>query len=265
MKKTTLIAAMAFMGLYAVAQKSNGEVSAKKVIADYLKAIGGEEELKKVKTIWIVSEQDVVAAMMVKYPREGKADTALPMNVALARLVIETKQMTPNKFLATGASDSAKTPYNYKMVFDGAGGFVMQNGIQSSIPDVQLARLKSGTQPIYQLQYLSDPAIRLEYKGIEKLNGNDCYKIQVYFPNGGGDRAEYYDINSKLLARKVDSSGKSKEIVDYSDYKMVDHVLFSYGQKVFQGEGGPAQDRRVTSIRLNIGVSESDFASGKKK
>jgi zinc protease len=265
MKKTTLILTAAFMVLSALAQKSNNDVSAKKVIADYIKAIGGEDELKKIKTIWWTSERDLIATGKATIAREGRTDTNVNVSGKVGKLRIEIKEMTPNKLLKTGVSESPNHPYNVKMVFDGADGSFMNNGIQSSIPEVQLARLKWATQIFIQTQYLSDLRVRLENKGIEKLNGKDCYKIQINFPDGGGNRVEFYDIDSKLLARRVDSSVNPIEILDYTDYRVVDHVLFSYKFLISNGDGNPAQEQKVTSIQLNKGVSESDFASGKKK
>src|SRR5882757_2091723 len=235
MKKTIVLVITTFLLLHAGAQKN---ITAPKVIADYLQAIGGEGELKKIRTIFTTFEQDLTATGMgaVLSKKIGALkDSTVTVTATIGKLLFERKEMAPNKFLATGASDVSKIPFDYKMIFNGTEGFIVQNGVQSSLPEVISARFKRLRHPIIQMQYLSDPAIKLEFKGIEKLNGSDCYKIQVYFPAGGGNRTEYYDITTKLLVRRVDSSLKIAETIDYRDYKKVDHVLFSHKLTITRG------------------------------
>jgi zinc protease len=268
MKKIVLVIAGAFGMLYAGAHRNTGSMNgrpvpagdppAKSVIADYIQAIGGAEEVKKIKTTRIVIEKDMSGPMRGKFHREGKPDTLFTINVNL-KVVIEQQQMAPNKFFATYDTDSSsRIKLHSKTVFDGKDGFVMQQGTRSPLSGVLLARLKREEHPIMQLQYLSDPAIKLENRGIGKIDGEDCYEIQVDFPDGGGSRTEYYAVKSKLLMRSVDASIKPATVIDYDDYKMAGHVLFSY-RRMESSSGEHPREEKVINIQVNTGVSEDNF------
>lgn len=118
---------------------------------------------------------------------------------------------------------------------------------------------QTGNILVPELQYITDPNITLENKGMEKLNGTDTYKILVHLP-GNVTRTEYYDMNSKLLLRTIDSTVQATNILDYSDYRKTGNILLSYKNSSFNSSGNLGKTEQIfTSIKINEGVTEADF------
>ncbi len=214
-------------------------VDAKKVVADYIQTIGGNDELKKIQTIWSV----------------------LSVNMQGITLTIDQKLMAPNKELMT---TSMMGNVVSKQVFDGTTGYREQQGNKMPLPDDDLNAKKSQTNLVEQVWYLSDAAIKLENKGTEKVNGKDAYKILISFP-GGKTQTEYYDVSSKLLVRQESAAANKgvtiNKTVDFSDYKKTGNVLFANKQTLTMEAGGQQQtlELQVTSIKLNEGITADDF------
>ncbi len=151
-----------------------------------------------------------------------------------------------------------------KQVFDGTKGYAEQQGNKMPFPEDEAKAKAAQTTLVEQVDYISNPAFKLEPKGVEKVNGNDAYKIQVTLP-GGKVTTEYYAVNSKLLVKQESASttnGMSiNRTTEFSDYKKVGNLLFPYKNTLTIEAGGQQQvlDMVVTDIKLNEGVTADDF------
>lgn len=209
------------------------------VVGDYLKAIGGVEELKKVQSIY----------MKMDLSMQG-------MN-----LLVEQKAMAPNK---SSIAVSMMGNVVDKQVFDGTNGYGERGGQKQPMPAEEAAAKKAQTCLFEQVDYLSNPAFKLEVKGIEKINGKDAYRLEVTTP-AGKTQTEYYDVATKLLVKSetaAEMNGVSmNQIQEFSDYRRVGNVLLPYklAQTIEAGGQQQAMNFTVTEAKLNEGVTEADF------
>lgn len=214
-------------------------VDAKTVVSNYLQAIGGVDEIKKLNSVL----------------------TQTKVNVQGMTLDILAKNMAPNKSLLTMSMMGNVVS---KQLFDGQNGYEEQQGNRKPLPDDEVKAKQAQTTLIEQVDYVLNPAFKLESKGTEKVNGSDAYKILVTLP-GGKTTTEYYDVNSKLLVKQdVAQTTNGVNITrstEFSDYKKTGNLLFPYKANLTIEAGGQQQtlELNVTDIKLNEGVTADDF------
>ena len=210
-------------------------VQAADVVKDYLKASGGAEELRKINTYY----------------------ATMSMSMQGMSLSVTQKEMAPNKQLmeiSMGANVVVKN------MFDGEKGYQMQGGGKKDMTADEVAEKKSHKYLIDQLDYISNPAFKLEIKGIKKINDADAYQVQITDPAGKISN-EYYDLKSKLLVRTEKATEKQNQTMDLSDYRKVGTVMFPYKQVMTIAAGAQEQTftMTITDLKLNSGVTADDF------
>lgn len=218
--------------------KTAPAVEAKTIISDYLTALGGIEELKKVKSV--VSN--------------------LGMSMQGMTLDVQEKKMFPNMELTT-----VKMGGNIvnKNLFDGTTGYQEQMGQKKEMTKDEIEEKKAQTSIFDQVDYLTGN-YKLKVAGTEKVEGKDAYKVEVTLP-AGKSQVEYYDIQSHLLVRVVkDVQANNMTIsntITFADYKKVGNVMFPFTQQVSVSANGQEQnfEMKVTDIKLNEGVTAADF------
>ena len=211
---------------------------AKTIINDYLKALGGTEELLKVKS------------MIVN----------LGMSMQGMTLDVQEKKMFPNMELTT-----VKMGGNIvnKNLFDGTTGYQEQMGQKKEMSKEEIEEKKGLTSLFDQVDYLTGN-YKLKVTGTEKIEGKDAYKVEVTLP-GGKSQTEYYDTQSHLLVRLVKEVQATNmtisNTVTYGDYKKVGNIMFPHTQQVSVSANGQEQnfEMKVTDIKLNEGVTAADF------
>ena len=213
-------------------------VDAKTIINDYLKALGGMEELQKIKS--------VVAN--------------LGMSMQGMTLDVQEKKMFPNMEVTTVKMGGNVVNKN---LFDGNTGYQEQMGQKKEMTKEEIDEKKAQTSLFDQVDYLTGN-YKLKVAGTEKVEGKDAYKLEVTLP-GGKSQAEYYDILSHLLVRVVkDVQANNMTIsntITFADYKKVGNVMFPFTQQVSVSANGQEQnfEMKVTDIKLNEGVTAADF------
>ena len=213
-------------------------VDAKTIINDYLKALGGMEELQKIKS--------VVAN--------------LGMSMQGMTLDVQEKKMFPNMEVTTVKMGGNVVNKN---LFDGKTGYQEQMGQKKEMTKEEIDEKKAQTSLFDQVDYLTGN-YKLKVAGTEKVEGKDAYKLEVTLP-GGKSQAEYYDIQSHLLVRVVkDVQANNMTIsntITFADYKKVGNVMFPFTQQVSVSANGQEQnfEMKVTDIKLNEGVTAADF------
>lgn len=213
-------------------------VDAKTIINDYLKALGGMEELQKIKS--------VVANM--------------GMSMQGMTLDVQEKKMFPNMEVTTVKMGGNVVNKN---LFDGTSGYQEQMGQKKEMTKEEIDEKKAQTSLFDQVDYLTGN-YKLKVAGTEKVEGKDAYKLEVTLP-GGKSQAEYYDIQSHLLVRVVkDVQANNMTIsntITFADYKKVSNVMFPFTQQVSVSANGQEQnfEMKVTDIKLNEGVTAADF------
>ena len=204
-------------------------VTAKSVIDNYLKAIGGEKAASVVKTIVMNGTTTIPQAPS-------------PLSFT-SKIDIKGKLMVE---LAMGTMSLMKQVLNDK------GGYVMQQGQRQNIEGATLVEMKAAAVPFEELSLAKKPGLTVE--SIESINGKDAYAIK------NGKTTLFYDVVSglKLAESKIiEQGGKSiTQTTNYGDYKEVKGVKVPFN--IIQNVGFEL-DIKMSNVKINEGVSDADF------
>lgn len=215
--------------------------SAFTVVTNYITAIGGESELKKITSAVETSSLSI----------QGMS------------LSVVEKYLAPNKESMTMSMGANVLN---KEVFDGKEGYSLQRGQKIPSPADELIAKQKKTNIIEQVDFVAaNSGYKLEAKGIEKVNGADAYKVVVTDP-GGKVTTQYYNVTTKFLVKEESSKAAQGGVtvnttIELGDYKKVGNVLMPYKRTLTMEAGGQQQtmELTVTDIKLNSGVTEEDF------
>ncbi|AMM51553.1 hypothetical protein TH61_10720 [Rufibacter sp. DG15C] len=233
----TFANAMAAAGASSAAATAN--VKATDIFNNYIKALGGEAELRKVKSI----------------------ASNMTMNMQGASLAVEAKYMAPNyeaMTMSMGGNPVIKTRFN------GKAGYQEQMGQKKDMTADEIKEKADVTSLFEQLDYVKNPAFKAEVKGVEKVNGSDAYKVVVVYP-AGKTKTEFYDLASKLLVKSEESTTTNNMTVsnstEYTDYKKVGSILYPHTITLTVNAAGQQQvlEMKAQSVKLNEGVTAADF------
>jgi len=209
-------------------------LTAETVVKNYVKAIGGEENLRKVNSTLVNAEVTIPGA-----PFKPQA-------------II--KQMSPNKFSMELVAEGMGTLM--KQNFDGESGYMEQQGRKVPMDDATLSSRKS-TKGLFEELFMEPTSLNLE--SLTTIDGTDAYKIVV--TNDDKSSIRYYDAKTGYLVRTEETNeaqGQSvTTITDYSNYKEVDGVMMPYTMKVTTGPQSFVFE--TTDAKINEGVTAEDF------
>jgi len=204
-------------------------MTAKTVLENYIKAIGGEKAVLAVKTIAMVGSTTI-----------PQAPAPLSFNSKISvkgKLAVE---------IAMGGMSLMKQVVNEK------GAFVVQQGQKVELKGKDLEDMKAAATPIEELNLLKKPEISLT--GIETINGTEAYALK------NGKTTLYYDVKSGLKIADVISMeqggktmNKTNSYLDYREVKGV-KVPFNMIQNV-----GFELNIKMTDVKINEGVTDADF------
>ncbi|MFT5846255.1 MAG: putative Zn-dependent peptidase [Psychroserpens sp.] len=209
-------------------------VTAETIMSNYIKAVGGKDNLNTVKSV--VSNADVTIQGAPFKP------TAI------------MKAMAPNKVSMEMTIEGMGTVMKQK--FDGATGYQEQQGQQTPMTEDQLSE-KQSEKGLFPELYL-DP-VSLELEAIVPVDGADAYKVKV--TKGDKVSHRFYNTESGFLVRTVSTSeAQGQQITsteEFSNYKDVSGVMMPFTQKITAGP--QVVTFNFTDIKLNDGVTEADF------
>ncbi|MFC4720694.1 hypothetical protein ACFO5O_00055 [Geojedonia litorea] len=204
------------------AAKIKNSVEAKKVIENYLEAIGGKDKIANVKTVF----------------RSGEVfGEPFP-------LLIEDKKMVPNKFTSSRyfKNRRKKGDLIYTDVFNGETGHKQNKTSKTPLTETEIATYKE--QAIFpELNYLSLP-YKLHIVDTLSLASGKAYKLKIESPTGKV-LFKYYNVLDNLLYKielQNEESNKQGELI-LSDYKDVNGILMP-----FSFQSGTSALGTVTSI-----------------
>jgi hypothetical protein len=208
------------------------------IIANYIKAIGGADELAKISSI------SNIGAMSMQ---------GMSMDVV-------RKEMSPNMHLMEVKMGGQTA---MRQVFDGTKGSQTQMGNKTDMDADELADRKDMKGLFPQLFYNTD-GFKLESAGIEKVDASDAYKIKVTGPSGKS-HFEYYDVKTGLLLKeemaKKAMGQDVASILQYGGYKKTGNILMPYTLTITTQSAMGSRDFTVETkeIKLNEGVTADDF------
>jgi len=209
-------------------------LTAEKVIKNYVDAVGGEDNLRKINSLATMADVTIQGA-----PFKPKA-------------VI--KQMSPNKFSMEMMVEGMGTVM--KQTFDGETGYQEQQGRKIPMDDAAISARKA-EKGLFPELFME--ASNIELESMTTIDGTDVYKIKVTKDDTTSYR--YYNVENNMLMRTeetAEAAGQSvTNITDYSNYKEVNGVMMPYSWKMATGPQVIKLD--VTEIKVNEGVTEEDF------
>ncbi|MEO9872558.1 M16 family metallopeptidase [Ekhidna sp.] len=150
-------------------------LTAKKVIDNYIEAIGGKEKLSQVKNVKMAMEGSVMGQSM---------------NMSISK-------MSPNM---SYTEVSMGGNVMQKVVFDGEKGKSSgMQGNQEMTGDVALDMAISNA--IVPELLMIEKEIKMELSSVEQINGKDAYGVEITMPSGK-KAVRYYDAESGLFLKE---------------------------------------------------------------
>lgn len=201
-------------------------VTAKTVLDNYIKNIGGEKALSGVKSILTVSSGTIQGT-----PIE------LTSKTATGKMSRELKAMGMSMM---------------KQVVNDKGAYMVQQGQRKEISGDDLKDMKEEAHPFSELALSKKAGLSLD--GIETINGTDAYVIK------DGKSTYYFDTKSGLKvaeAKTIEQAGqKVTQMVALGDYRDIKGIKVPYHTTL---NVGMEIDLTTTEVKINEGVSDTDF------
>ena len=215
-------------------RKAPAGLTAEKVVNNYIEAIGGKENLLKVKDRTTVMAGNVM----------GKA----------IKMTIYQKQPDKMRQIIDAGT------FKQNIYFDGKKGIMEAAGKKFDVKGKELEKLKFESS-LYLLPELGSLGIKLKLEGVANVNGKDAYKIDMILPSGT-TWVQYYDPETWL---KVEESkeintpqGTFAQNTFFSNYRKVSGVKYPF--TVNQTMGKQKMEFTVTLISVNDGLSDRLFS-----
>ncbi|SFU28195.1 Predicted Zn-dependent peptidase [Pustulibacterium marinum] len=203
--------------------------TAKTVIEDYIKAIGGEKAVTNVKSISMLGEAEV----------QGM------------KLGLELKKTSKDQFLQNITLNGNSIS---KQVFNGESGYVMMQGQKRDLEGDMITKVKSEATPFPEVNLLANDDIKL--KSIEAIDGRDMYVIAL-----SETETVYFDVETGLKVKEATTQEMNGQVftstTTYGDYREVSGVKIPYSIK--QSQGPQEFEFVMTEVTINKGVSDADF------
>ncbi|WP_298221369.1 pitrilysin family protein [Flavobacterium sp.] len=202
-------------------------VTAKSVLENYIKVIGGDKALKNVKSLVTISSGTLQGA---------------PVELT-SKATSSHKQLREIKVMGMSM---------IKQVVNDKTAYIIQQGQKKEITGEELKKMKSSAVPFDELELLNQPNIVLE--SIETYNDADTYIIK------DGNSKYYFDVKSGLKVAETKSMVTATETISqtttFSDYQDVNGIKIPYVMNVNIGMDILLT---ITDVKINEGISDSDF------
>ncbi|MFO8235273.1 MAG: pitrilysin family protein [Bacteroidales bacterium] len=215
------------------AETEIGNTTANDVIEKYIEAIGGREKLEKV--------EDVKQVFII--------------NMQGRELESRIYQKKPNYYLMEMKMNGNVMQ---RQIFDGEEGRVEGMGQKQTLEGEQLERFKYEAQLHKFLKY-NELDVNMELTGVEKIDGNDAYKVNVEHDNGH-KHVDFFDVESGLKVQSqskvTTQQGEVTQVESYKDYKEVNGVLMPHTQEI---SGMQSMTMKAKEIEINTGLSKDFF------
>ena len=202
-------------------------VTVKTVFDSYIKAVGGEKNVKAAKSVFVTMTgkvQGIDVTMVRKSTSAGKKlDEVTGMGQTLS-----------------------------KEIFDGTKGYESAQGQKSDFDAAKIADAKFYASPFPELTLATKPGIVLS--GIESIDGKEAYAIK------DGKKTLYYEVASGLKIAQSETEEvqgqQMTQVVTFSDYKDVKGVKIANKTVL---NVGIEIELNATSVKVNEGVTDADF------
>ncbi|QNL50493.1 insulinase family protein [Olivibacter sp. SDN3] len=170
----------------------DASITAEKVIANYLEAIGGTEKLAAVKTLKSIQEAEIQGMSITVELAIDKTQPVAVQTMKMGEQVMSKIVVHPDKALITA------------------------QGQEQEAPAEMFNALKQLLEIFPELNYETGN-VNLELDGMVKVNDEDAYKVNVSHPDGN-KRVNYYSVSSGLKLKTESAAEGEAEINEYKEY-----------------------------------------------
>jgi hypothetical protein len=200
------------------------------IIENYIKAVGGKNNIAKIKNSVIMMEAEFQGAGIII---KGISDQEN------GRLLQETSVM---------GNVAQKT------VLANGKGKISAMGQEQELTEDMVEILKAQTYVFPEDHYM-ELGYSLELFGTEEINGETAHRLVVTASNGM-KTSEYYSVKSGL---KLRTSSEATGDITYSDYQEVEGVKIPMKLSIKNPMLPVALEAFVVSIKFNQDLSDDDF------
>lgn len=211
-------------------------LTAEKVIADYITAIGGEKKINELKTLKVtmkgtIQGMEVVLTSSSKAPGKNLTEVAIPAMGGVMQ----------------------------KSISDGKEIVEIQRG-QKVPMDAAAKEQKLLDAYIVPEQILAQVKAKLTLKGIEQVDGADAYVVEYLLP-AGGKTTNYFDVKTGLKVQVVlfvsTPQGEVTVPIQYQNFKEVGGVKLAH--TVIQSMGPMKLKFEASSAEANVALEDALF------
>lgn len=208
-------------------------LTAETVIDNYINAIGGKENILKIKDRTMKMSGTV---------------QKIPINITIY-------QKEPDKLLQIINAGGMEQ----KVIVNGDSAVTISPMGKKEITGEMLEEMKIQANIYADLDY-SKMGVKPVLSGMEKINGKDAYKVEMLMPDST-KYFEYYDPETWLKIRQVRTvsspMGQVEQTTDLSDYKEVEGLKYPF--KIEQSMGPQKIEITVSDIKINQNLDNKLF------
>lgn len=212
--------------------------STDEVVARYIRAVGGEAAIERLKT-------------RVSRGAETTTNRMTPAQT----LPIEIIQAAPDKLLIIRNNPRGATAEG----FDGSKGWTKELGGQREMAGKELAVTKREAD-FFRYLKIRESYPQMRVLGREKIGDREVYVVGATSREDDREKL-YFDVESGLLIRKYaafkTAFGSIPEVTDFDDYREVNGVRLPF--RITWSRPPFGFVRRFTEIRLNVLVDDNKF------
>lgn len=216
------------------AKKIPKGVTAESVIKSFLKASGGLDKIKDLQHVTTKMEADMMGQKMIMETFQ-KGGEKFAMKIGNGQLVFQEQAFDGKKVVMK--ANGQKQEFTEGPVFD---------------------ELNQDAQIIPQQNYFTG-VTKLELVGLDNVNDQEVYKINVITPKG--KHSEYYDITNSLLIRTIKTNAVGVIVTsDFGDYQAQNGIMFPHKASLTgMLPNGAAIVMKIVSLDLTTEIPDDMF------
>jgi predicted Zn-dependent peptidase len=207
------------------------DVTAETILADYITAIGGEDRLRKVKSV----------------------KTEMMANMGGMAIQMTSFNQAPNQMCMEVAMNGNTMQ---RVVFDGEKGQIVAMGQAQDMPEEMESEIKAAGQIFPELFY-KETGVKADLSGIEKINSKNAYKMIIELPTGK-KKTVFFDMQTSLKIREVKTQMGNTETMDFAEYTEIEGIKFPYSQTITGSMPMPLK-LEVKNIEVNKPIDAAIF------
>lgn len=207
-------------------------LTAKDVISNYIKAVGGSDKIKAIKDFSYIATGNV----------QGQ-DIKLDAKYILPGYMLQSITLTASNMVVQ------------KTLIKGDSISVSAMGQSQPLDEATKKRIKDQSSPFPEMDYLNDGYQLSLQPVITNIDGADTYVVTVKHGDGQ-EIKEYYDAANGLKVRKESNAGGAPSSITYSKYTSVTGILFPSFELISQSFEIPLT---IKDVKINSGLQPSDL------